>query len=133
MPRDDALNVAHHLAPRTLLERNALDDELNAEATQALPRHSGHPPVPRHLADTAEIVVLGAWRDDDVSFVDQACLVVGKDIRQLTLQSNSSISTTVGEKENNSQEGQPLPQTGDRPCHQPTGVPSSSAPFCFSR
>jgi C-terminal processing protease CtpA/Prc len=34
--RHDALQVAHHLALRTLLESNALDDELRAEATQAL-------------------------------------------------------------------------------------------------
>ena len=34
--RDDALQVAHHMALRTLLESNALDDELGAEATGAL-------------------------------------------------------------------------------------------------
>jgi C-terminal processing protease CtpA/Prc len=34
--RHDALQVAHHMALRSLLESNALHDELRAEATQAL-------------------------------------------------------------------------------------------------
>ena len=34
--RDEALQVAHHMALRTLLERNTLDDELSEEAAKAL-------------------------------------------------------------------------------------------------